>query len=214
MEKKSYLGILLFGLVWVVAAKAISVPFLYQVQVPVKTSENGERTDALRRAFQEVLWRVTGNAKTLETPAVQHALTEVEQYLQQYRYISAPDSLLLQVDWNSVKLKTLIQNAQLSSGLTENLVIPSSPAPSQEFFITVIDLQSIVDLETAKAVIKQIPSVSSVTPSLINQTEVSFKVVGQGDKKTIKEDLRLKEHLMEVDSDGTMEQELVYRWVP
>lgn len=350
LGKKSCLGILLFGLGWTVTVKAISIPYLYQVQVPVKTSENVERTDALRRAFQEVLWRITGNAKALETPAVQHALTEVEQYLQQYRYIPATDSLLLQVDWNSVKLKTLIQNAQLSfwendrplvlvwfvkenldktqqllgesekntfwlpflslaerrgipivlptldlldqdalstsviwtsdlpkikaaskrygankilvgkliphvqsvkidwlllageqsetwsesgllesdvleksvntlvthlsSGLTMNPVIPSSLAPSQEFLITVTDLQSIVDLETAKAVIKQIPSVSSVIPSLINQTEVSFKVVGQGDKKTIKEDLRLKEHLMEVDSDGTMEQELVYRWVP
>lgn len=61
---------------------------LYAASVPVATHDQGERQKAFRRAFEQVLTKVSGKRTLPKHPVVTQALSRPARYVAQFRYYS------------------------------------------------------------------------------------------------------------------------------
>ncbi len=88
MKYDKQLGILLAGLIWLVATPlpAEEVPGLYEAEVPVESQDREVREVALRVALQQVLVRVTGRRMVLTMADIEPLLEQAPRYVQQFRY--------------------------------------------------------------------------------------------------------------------------------
>ncbi|MDZ7802909.1 DUF2066 domain-containing protein [Thiohalophilus sp.] len=88
MKYDKQLGILLAGLIWLVATplSAEEVPGLYEAEVPVESQDREVREVALRVALQQVLVRVTGRRRVLTMADMEPLLEQAPRYVQQFRY--------------------------------------------------------------------------------------------------------------------------------
>ncbi len=101
---------------------ADQVEGLYEVELPVKSQDRDERSDAIRQAFGEVLVRVSGRANLLaatEYPAIRTALESATRFAQQYRYRkpavsnTAQSGLLLWVRFDESAVSRLLRSQNL-----------------------------------------------------------------------------------------------------
>ncbi|MDY6979746.1 MAG: DUF2066 domain-containing protein [Pseudomonadota bacterium] len=88
MKYDKQLGILLAGLIWLVATPlpAEEVPGLYEAEVPVESQDREVREVALRVALKQVLVRVTGRRMVLTMADIEPLLEQAPRYVQQFRY--------------------------------------------------------------------------------------------------------------------------------
>ncbi len=68
------------------SATAVEVDGLYTAEVSVPNQGATERTDAIRRAFEAVLIKVTGNRNIAMLPELAEPLKEAGRYVEQFRY--------------------------------------------------------------------------------------------------------------------------------
>ncbi len=82
---------------------------LFEADVPVAGQQPDQRTAYLKTAMEEVLVRVTGQREVLDRPEIQSLLGKPEQFVQQYRYYtlpeSAPPQLMLRVRFDGEALQ-------------------------------------------------------------------------------------------------------------
>jgi hypothetical protein len=82
----------LFSAIWLVCAllaadaRAVTVPDLYEAEVPVESQSADERSDAVRQALAAVLVRVTGRPGVAADPALSGLLEDAESFMQQFGY--------------------------------------------------------------------------------------------------------------------------------
>lgn len=88
MKYDKQLGILLAGLIWLVAIplQAEEVPGLYEAEVPVESQDREVREVALRVALKQVLVRVTGRRMVISMADLEPLLEQAPRYVQQFRY--------------------------------------------------------------------------------------------------------------------------------
>ncbi len=60
---------------------------LYAATIPVASQDQGERQQAFRRAFEQVLIKASGNRTTPGHPVITKALAQPERYVAQFRYL-------------------------------------------------------------------------------------------------------------------------------
>ena len=68
------------------SASAEPVQRLYQVREPVASQQPAERSQALQRAFDTLLLRLTGSTEALEKPAVAALRNDTQQLVSKYGY--------------------------------------------------------------------------------------------------------------------------------
>jgi len=68
------------------AATASPVTGLYSAEVPVEGQSAEQRTDGIRRAFMQMLIKVTGNRNVAQRPELQGDIEQAPRYVQQFRY--------------------------------------------------------------------------------------------------------------------------------
>jgi hypothetical protein len=77
---------------------------LFEADVPVDSQQPDLRTAYMKTALQEVLVRLTGQPEVLNRDSVRSMLDTPEQFVQQYRYFTLPEStpprLMLRVDFD------------------------------------------------------------------------------------------------------------------
>ena len=67
-------------------AMAVTVSDLYEAEVPVEGQEAAQRSDAISRAFTEVLMKVTGHRGITNRQELTAEIANASRYAQQYRY--------------------------------------------------------------------------------------------------------------------------------
>lgn len=78
--------ILLGLLLWLDYPWAAQLTRLYEAEVPVASQGSGERAEALPRALEQVLVRMTGDRGITQQPAAASLMKDPARYVQQYRY--------------------------------------------------------------------------------------------------------------------------------
>jgi len=78
----------IFVLFAVFNADATVVNDLYSAKIPVAQQNTQTRIPAIRKAFQAVLVKVSGNSKGIQNPILQQAFAKADDYVQQYSYRS------------------------------------------------------------------------------------------------------------------------------
>lgn len=68
------------------AVNAAVVTGLYEVRMPVVGKSSAERQDSLRKAFEELLVRITGQSNIAQQPEGVALLDKTAQFIRQYRY--------------------------------------------------------------------------------------------------------------------------------
>ncbi|WP_428603455.1 DUF2066 domain-containing protein [Sedimenticola sp.] len=67
-------------------AAASQVTGLYSAEVAVDGQSAEQRTDGIRRAFAQMLVKVTGNRHVAQRPEIQNDIEQAPRYVQQFRY--------------------------------------------------------------------------------------------------------------------------------
>jgi len=89
-------------------ARAVSVPDLYEAEVPVESQSAVEHADAVRQALAAVLVRVTGRPGMAADPALSGLLEKAENFVQQSGY-TADD--MLRVGFDGAALRDALLDA-------------------------------------------------------------------------------------------------------
>jgi len=90
--RSAFLGLIGMLLWWTQGAVALaSEEALYAARVPVVSQDPGERQQAFRRAFEQVLTKVSGERALPNHPVITEALSRPERYVAQFRYYSELD---------------------------------------------------------------------------------------------------------------------------
>ena len=86
---------------------------LYQVREPVSSQTPEERTQATQKALETLVLRLTGDAKAVQSPALEAIRKDPQQIISQYGYdVGPPESL--QVDFDPVSTDRALRQAGLS----------------------------------------------------------------------------------------------------
>ncbi|MBT8767617.1 DUF2066 domain-containing protein [Metapseudomonas boanensis] len=93
----------LFGL----AVHAEPVSDLYQVREPVASQQPEERTQALNRALETLLLRLTGDRKAAQNPALETVRKDPQELISQYGY----EGQMLVVDFDPVTTERTLRQA-------------------------------------------------------------------------------------------------------
>lgn len=122
MFKRAY-HIMYAGILLVSSLGAQVVPHLYQVEVPVVSQATDLRETAINQGFQQVLIRVSGNSQVLKNKNIVEALSQADNYVEQYSYVNLPlgavvqgdnpqaTQLNLQLMFDQVQIRALLQQA-------------------------------------------------------------------------------------------------------
>lgn len=87
---------------------------LFQAQVKAAGRDSASRNDALQRALQQVLVRVTGSSDGLQEPGARTLLQEPGRFIQQYGFAqTGPDVLNLWVQFDGIALAKEIRELGL-----------------------------------------------------------------------------------------------------
>ena len=86
---------------------------LYQVREPVSSQTPEERTQATQKALETLVLRLTGDAKALQSPALEAIRKDPQQIISQYGYDAGPPESL-QVDFDPVSTDRALRQAGLS----------------------------------------------------------------------------------------------------
>jgi len=108
-----YIGLLV--LVWLGIAQADVVPNMNTTAVNVVDRSSKALQHAFRKAYSQVLIKISGNPSVMTLPAIQNEATNVNQYIQSYSYQNntapAEPPLTVQVTFDFKALSQLLQNA-------------------------------------------------------------------------------------------------------
>lgn len=119
--------VLLMG--YATVATASRVTGLYSAEVPVEGQSAEQRTDGIRRAFTQMLIKVTGNRNVARRPELQGDIEQAPRYVQQYRYRlnagrapaaeegaaeSAESARLLTVQFDAAAVQRLLRERRLT----------------------------------------------------------------------------------------------------
>lgn len=94
-------------------ARAEVVDNLYQVREPVTSQQPDERNAALKRAFQVLAARLTGNPQAGQNPGLASALAAPEALITQYGYDAGPPEVLV-VNFDPAAAERALGQAGLS----------------------------------------------------------------------------------------------------
>ena len=86
---------------------------LYQVREPVSSQTPEERTQATQKALVTLVLRLTGDAKAVQSPALEAIRKDPQQIISQYGYDAGPPESL-QVDFDPVSTDRALRQAGLS----------------------------------------------------------------------------------------------------
>ena len=86
---------------------------LYQVREPVASQSPDERTQATQKALATLVLRLTGDAKAIQSPALEAIRKDPQQIISQYGYDAGPPESL-QVDFDPVSTDRALRQAGLS----------------------------------------------------------------------------------------------------
>lgn len=86
---------------------------LYQVREPVSSQTPEERTQATQKALETLVLRLTGDAKAVQSPALEAIRKDPQQIISQYGYDAGPPESL-QVDFDPVSTDRALRQAGFS----------------------------------------------------------------------------------------------------
>ena len=86
---------------------------LYQVREPVASQSPDERAQATQKALETLVLRLTGDAKAIQSPALEAIRKDPQQIISQYGYDAGPPEAL-QVDFDPVSTDRALRQAGLS----------------------------------------------------------------------------------------------------
>ena len=86
---------------------------LYQVREPVSSQTPEERTQATQKALETLVLRLTGDAKAVQSPALEAIRKDPQQIISQYGYDAGPPDRR-QVDFDPVSTDRALRQAGLS----------------------------------------------------------------------------------------------------
>ncbi len=120
--KKYYLGFLclLQLLLGTPPTSAMRMHNLYQVSVPVTSQQPEVRAVALQQALQIVLIRASGNAAIASVPAIKQRLSNADNLVEEYSYITNPapapanQPWRLQVSFDATAVQNMLRNANVA----------------------------------------------------------------------------------------------------
>ena len=95
------------------ASQAEILTGLYQVREPVSSQTPEERTQATQKALETLVLRLTGDAKAVQSPALEAIRKDPQQIISQYGYDAGPPESL-QVDFDPVSTDRALRQAGLS----------------------------------------------------------------------------------------------------
>lgn len=86
---------------------------LYQVKEPVASQTPDERSQAIQRAFETLVLRLTGDPKAVASPGLAGVRGDTQQIISQYGYDAGPPQAL-QVDFDPVSTDKALRGAGLA----------------------------------------------------------------------------------------------------
>lgn len=96
------------------AVQAARLDNLFEAQVEAAGRDSASRNDALQRALQQVLVRVTGSSDGLQEPGARALLQEPGRFVQQYGFAqTGPEALALWVQFDGIALAKEIREQGL-----------------------------------------------------------------------------------------------------
>lgn len=95
------------------------VQSLYSAQIPVANYSTQSRQQAIPKALQQVLIKISGNSKVISLPQIQTAIPQAKTILQSYSYSEREDTnnqktLLLQLNFDPKGIQQILQDANQS----------------------------------------------------------------------------------------------------
>lgn len=96
---------------WAWSASAGEVAGLYESRLEVDSQSREERQDALRKAFEQVLIKVSGHRAVLQKPEVRSELDRHTNYLVQYSYSNESGRLYLRAQFDENSIESLLRRA-------------------------------------------------------------------------------------------------------
>ncbi len=106
---------ILLGLSFVAPSNAAVVSDLYSASVPVISQTDAVRNQAITKALQSVLVKVSGNSKVISVPQISSVLQSAQNYVHEYSYVQADEGstppLMLQVNFNENSIKQILKTA-------------------------------------------------------------------------------------------------------
>lgn len=95
------------------SAHAETLNSLYQVHEPVSTQAPEERDQALQKALETLVIRLTGDARAIQNPGLAQARKDPQQIVSKYGYEAGPPSSLV-VDFDPVSTDQALHQAGLA----------------------------------------------------------------------------------------------------
>lgn len=111
---KSNIAFLLASLLMCASAWAVKVPNLYETELGVVSQSPDVRADAIRKAFREMLIKVTGNQDIDKNRRVADNIDRADYFVQEYSYSSPTvnsSSYKLRVKFNDTDVKRMLKRA-------------------------------------------------------------------------------------------------------
>jgi hypothetical protein len=141
---KKLLSIFMLTLCSVISMHAYSAPIehLNEGQIIVTDQSNFTQKKAGKRAFQQVVVKLSGDVAVLENLQVKRSATNFEQYLVASTFIQDGDKLLYQAEFNEQKIVDLLR--------TENLNVWGKRRPSGLLWLVIED-----DVSKKKSLVTQ-----------------------------------------------------------
>ncbi|MCP1340213.1 DUF2066 domain-containing protein [Idiomarina sp. M1R2S28] len=103
----------LFSLFMVTDAEARLIENLYSAEVQVASQSSSHRQQAIEKAFDRVITKLTGQAELTGHDAIQRAKSDVNNYLVQYGYSENEGQRTLTATFDGRKLRALLAEQQL-----------------------------------------------------------------------------------------------------
>jgi hypothetical protein len=130
---KKLFSIFMLTLCSVISMHALSAPIehLNEGQIIVTDQSNFTQKKAGKRAFQQVVVKLSGDVAVLENLQVKRSATNFEQYLVASTFIQDGDKLLYQAEFNEQKIVDLLR--------TENLNVWGKRRPSGLLWLVIED---------------------------------------------------------------------------
>lgn len=105
--------VFLLGSLTITDANARLIDNLYSAEVEVASQSESNRQQAIDKAFERVIYKLTGQAELVRHEAIQRAKRDVNNYLVQYGYSDNHGQRTLIATFDSRKLRTLLAEYQL-----------------------------------------------------------------------------------------------------
>src|SRR3990167_8757123 len=115
--RKSLL-LIMFLMAWLgTNAYAAKLPDLYQVELPMVSQAEAEKSKVIHAGLMQMLVKLSGDPQVGNKPSLKEALKKPDSYVQEFSYVNTPDMAhpyLLRIQFNQADVDNLLKTANVA----------------------------------------------------------------------------------------------------